>query len=272
MDTPDAGHMYERIAAALRDQITNGTLRPGDRLPTQQELVDTFGCSRQVVRFALDLLENEGLVDRIQGFGTTVRKYDPLVRRSALHYRDMPNAPFAEEALAAQRTPRYTHHTRLDRIGPDVASRLGLEVGTEVMRTDYVSYVDDQPAMLVTSYENLEYTRGTVIEKPEEGYLAGAGLVPRFTAIGRRPTKITERVRVRPPRPAEEEMLRIKPGVPVILISRTTQTRETILETADIIIASNLFELENSFVIEPLVSTLEQQHERPASQDGPLSV
>ena len=201
MDVPDAGHMYERIAAAIRDQITNGTLRPGGRLPTQQELVDSFGCSRQVVRFALDLLENEGLVDRIQGFGTVVRKYDPLVRRSALHYRDMPNTPFATEALAAQRTPRYTHDTRPTGSVPTSPAGLGLEVGTEVMRTEYISYVDDDPAMLVTSYENLEYTRGTVIERPEEGYLMGAGLVPRFTAIGRRPTKITERVRVRPPRP-----------------------------------------------------------------------
>jgi GntR family transcriptional regulator len=258
MDAHEPGHMYERIAAALRDQIVNGTLQPGDRLPTQQDLVDSFGCSRQVVRFALDLLENEGLVDRMQGFGTIVRKYDPLVRRSALHYRDAPNAPFAAEALAAQRTPRYTHETQLDRIGPDIASRLGLQAGAEVMRTEYVSYVDDYPAMLVTSYENLEYTRGTVIEKPEEGYLMGAGLVPRFTAIGRRPTKITERVRVRPPRPDEELKLKIKPGVPVILITRTTHAGDTILETADIIIASNLFELENEFVIKPLPSTSEQ--------------
>ncbi len=258
MEAPDSGHMYERIAATLRDQITNGTLQPGARLPTQQELVDAFGCSRQVVRFALDLLENEGLIDRMQGFGTVVRKYDPLVRRSALHYRDAPNAPFAQEALAVQRTPRYTHETRPDRAGPDIASRLGIAAGSEVMRTQYVSYVDEQPAMLVTSYENLEYTRGTVIEGPEEGYLAGAGLVPRFTAIGRRPTNITERVRVRPPQPAEEELLRIKPGVPVMLITRITRSGDTILETADIIIASNLFELENDFVIKPLPSTLER--------------
>ncbi len=252
MPPPDPGHMYERIAAAFRDQITSCTLRPGDRLPTQEELVAQFGCSRQVVRFALDLLENEGLVDRIQGFGTVVRKYDPLVRRSVLHYQDEPNTPFAKEALATQRVPRYSHHTRLDRAGPEIAARLGLDVGTEVMRTDYVSYVDDQPAMLVASYENLAFTRGTVIEKPEEGYLMGAGLVPRFTAIGRRPTKITERVRVRPARPAEQELLQSKPGVPVILITRLTHSGDSILETADIIIASNLFELENEFAIKPL--------------------
>lgn len=254
--TPD--HMYERIAAAIRDQIADGVLLPGDRLPTQHELADTYRCSRQVVRFALDVLENEGLIDRIQGFGTIVRRYDPLVRRSALHYRDVPNKPFAEEALAAHRTPRYTHHTRLDPADGDVAARLGLAPGTEVMRTDYVSYVDDQPAMLVTSYENLDHTRATIVEKPEEGHLAGAGLVPRFSAIGRRPTSITERLRVRPPRPAEEQLLQTKPGVPVILITRTTRCGETVLETADIIIASNLFELENEFVIAPVAVAAEK--------------
>lgn len=252
MDPPEPGHMYERIASAIRDQITSATLKPGDRLPSQHELSETYGCSRQVVRFALDLLENEGLVDRIQGFGTLVRKYDPLVRRSAAHYRSIPGAPFAEEALAAQRVPRYSHNTRPDRVGPEIAERLGIQIGSEVMRTDYVSFVDNHPAMIVTSYENLDFTRGTVIERPEEGHLMGAGLVPRFTAIGRRPTSITERLKVRPPRPSEADMLEIRPGVPVIIIVRTTRCDDVVLETADILIASNLFELENEFPIDPL--------------------
>lgn len=158
------GHLYERIAAALRDRIGQGSLRPGDRLPTQAELAESFDCSRAVVRLSLDLLETEGLIDRIQGGGAFVRRYQPLVRRSALHYQTIPGAPFAEEALAARRQPRYSHHTRPDRAGPDVASRLGIDVGGEVMRTDYVSFADDQPAMLVSSYEPLSVTRGETLE------------------------------------------------------------------------------------------------------------
>lgn len=252
MDKPDPGHMYERIASALRDQILSGSLGPGARLPGQMELSETYLCSRAAVRDALDMLENEGLIDRIQGFGARVRVYNPIVRRSALHYRSEPSAPFAEEAIAAQRVPRYKHNTRRDRIGPDVARRLGVEVGTEVQRTDYISLVDDHPAMVVTSYENLAHTRGTVIEDPENGPLLGAGLVPRFTAIGRRPTRIVELMEVRQPRPSEVDLLELPRGVAIIFITRTTFCGDLVLETADIIIASNLFKLENTFVIDPL--------------------
>lgn len=246
------GHLYERIADAMRDQISQGTLKPGDRLPTQSELAETYACSRMVVRLALDQLETEGLIDRIQGGGAFVRRYQPMVRRSALHYQTTAAAPFAEEAIAAQRTPRYSHNTRPDRAGPDIASRLGIPIGGEVMRTDYVSYADDQPAMLVSTYEPLSITRGTVIEKPEEGPLMGAGLVPRFTAIGKRPTRIVERVQLRPPRPFEIDALELKPGIAIGVIVRLSYCGEQPIETADIILAGNMYELEYTLTVEPL--------------------
>lgn len=252
MSEPDAGHLYERIAAALRDRIESGSLRPQDRLPTQAELSATYGASRNVVRLALDLLEAEGLIDRIQGGGAFVRRYQPLVRRSALHYKSDPGAPFAEEALAAERVPRYAHETRPDRAGPDIARRLGLPVGTEVMRTDYVSYTDDQPAMLVTSYEPLRITRGTIIERPEEGPLLGAGIVDRFTAIGRRPTAIVERLRARMPRPSEADKLELRPGTPVIAAVRTSYSEDVPIETAELLFAGNIFELEYALRVDSL--------------------
>lgn len=109
--------MYERIASALRDQIVARTMAPGERLPTQDALSETFGASRIVVRHALDILEGEGLIDRVQGGRATVRLHDPLVRRSALHYQSNPGAPFAEEALATERIPRYSYETSPDRAG-----------------------------------------------------------------------------------------------------------------------------------------------------------
>ena len=252
MENGTSEHMYERIATALRDQILARTMEPGGRLPTQSELADTFGASRIVVRQALDLLESEGLIDRMQGGRATVRLYDPLVRRSALHYRSNPGAPFAEEAMATERTPRYTHQTGPDRAGLETASRLKIALGAEVMKTVYLSFADDQPLMRVTSYEPLSLTRGTPIQRPEEGPTMGAGIIDRFTSVGLRPTSVVERLHSRMPRPSEVDDLELRPGTPVVVITRTCYAGELPVETADLLLAADQYKLEYALAVDPL--------------------
>lgn len=60
---------HEQIAADIRERVANGTLKPGDQLPTKQELADAWGCSVQPVTTAIIRLEMEGLVIRRQGVG-----------------------------------------------------------------------------------------------------------------------------------------------------------------------------------------------------------
>jgi len=244
--------MYERIASMLREQILSGELGWGERLPSQDVLSERFDVSRIVARRALDILEREGLIDRIQGGGAYVRRHQPLVRRSALHYKSSgPGAPFAEEALAADRIPQYSHDTATDTASPDVARRLRIGVGDAVMRTEYVSFANDDPVMLVMSFEPLAITGGTAIERPEEGPLMGTGVVERFTAIGQRPTAIMERLRSRMPRPSESERLNLGAGTPVMLIERITYSGDTPLETADLLLNSHIYELEYAISIDP---------------------
>lgn len=250
-DETEPEHMYERVAAVLRDKILTGELAPGGKLPTQAAIVEEFGVSRMVARQALDLLEGEGLIDRIQGGGVYVRRYQPLLRRSALHYKTDPGAPFAEEALATGRAPRYSHRTYPDRAGPEIAQRLKIKVGGEVMRTIYMSYADDQPLMMVDSSEPLAITRGTPIERPEEGPLMGAGIIDRFTSIGMRPTAIVERLRSRMPRPSEIDQLELRPGTPVTAIIRTSWCGDTPIETADLLLAADQYELEYALKVDP---------------------
>lgn len=63
-----------RIAEALTREITEGRLKPGDRLPTEQYLADNFGVSRNVVREAIAQLRSAGLVVSRQGLGSVVAK------------------------------------------------------------------------------------------------------------------------------------------------------------------------------------------------------
>lgn len=74
MPSDDAsGHLYERIAAWLRDQIRTGVLTPGERLPTRDDLAAKFATSETTVRHALSVLEAEGLITRGRGVAPAVQ-------------------------------------------------------------------------------------------------------------------------------------------------------------------------------------------------------
>jgi GntR family transcriptional repressor for pyruvate dehydrogenase complex len=55
---------YEQLAGLLRERITSGDLRVGDRLPSESALAAQAGVSRSTVREALRILEQGGLVER----------------------------------------------------------------------------------------------------------------------------------------------------------------------------------------------------------------
>ncbi len=120
------------------------------------------------------------------------------------------------------------------------------------MRTEYVSSASGEPMMTVTSYEPLDITRGTIVERPEEGSHMGAGLVERFSVIGLRPTAVVERLRCRMPRPSEAEALQLRPGTPVVLITRITYHGDRVLETADIMLNAHHYDIEYVTTVEPV--------------------
>lgn len=71
-DRPIRG--YRALAAELREQITSGVLRPGERVPSERDLMQMYGLGRDTVRDAIAALSQEGLVVVRHGFPTRVRK------------------------------------------------------------------------------------------------------------------------------------------------------------------------------------------------------
>ncbi len=61
-----------RVAALLSREIQEGEFHPGHRLPTEQQLADRFGVSRNVVREAVAQLRADGIVEARQGVGAFV--------------------------------------------------------------------------------------------------------------------------------------------------------------------------------------------------------
>ncbi len=64
--------LYEQMAQRIRDQIVQGQLTDGDKLPNERTLAEQFGVSRTVVREAIKTLKQEGLVAVRAGLGTFV--------------------------------------------------------------------------------------------------------------------------------------------------------------------------------------------------------
>lgn len=66
--------LYEEIVRQLTELINNGTLKPGDRLPTERALATQLNVSRTAIREALRALELMGFIESKVGEGTYVRE------------------------------------------------------------------------------------------------------------------------------------------------------------------------------------------------------
>jgi GntR family transcriptional regulator, arabinose operon transcriptional repressor len=69
--------LYGKIIAQLLDDLASGKLKAGERLPSEQELADTYGVSRITSKRALDLLAQADVIQRSRGRGNFVVKALP---------------------------------------------------------------------------------------------------------------------------------------------------------------------------------------------------
>jgi GntR family transcriptional regulator of arabinose operon len=72
MPEQNGGPKYVQIYTHLRQAITDKSYKQGDRLPSENELVDRFSASRPTIGRALAQLESEGFIERRAGSGTYV--------------------------------------------------------------------------------------------------------------------------------------------------------------------------------------------------------
>lgn len=103
----------QRVAERIRGAIRAGELRDGDRLPPERILIEQFGYSRAIVREALRMLEEEGLISLHAGRngGAVIRKpgterlvnaFDMLLRLQMTTQEDFYEARRLLEPLLVQ--------------------------------------------------------------------------------------------------------------------------------------------------------------------------
>ena len=89
LSSPPESNLTDRVAATLREQITQGGFSPGDVLPPETVIAGRLGISRTVLREAVSRLKADGLVSSKQGVGLVVLDNRPSsvlrLRAAAAH-------------------------------------------------------------------------------------------------------------------------------------------------------------------------------------------
>jgi GntR family transcriptional regulator len=138
--------LYKQIVHALRDQITAGVYSPGDKLPSEAELMETFGVSRITVRSALKELEEAGLLVRARGKGTFVSAGEKQL------YAADDQESFSRSCQLAGKTAS-TKVIELGYVYPTLrdAKFLGVDDQVAVLRSRRLRFVDGVPTLLETN-------------------------------------------------------------------------------------------------------------------------
>ena len=72
LDNAIATPLYKQLEKLILDKITNGTLTPGNKLPTENELSEQYHVSRVTVRKAFAALYSQGYLGKKSGKGTFI--------------------------------------------------------------------------------------------------------------------------------------------------------------------------------------------------------
>ena len=227
---------YQQVADSIRAQITDGTLNPGDRLPTEPELVEEYAVSRLTVRHALDVLQAEGLVEKFHGRGTCVRRppqraayvsacgeraQQPAAQNAEFETYVRPGSVLAEASLTAL--------MRVDR-------------GTELAEYLYFSRKNKRPYSLARIYVPTDLA--VLLDTPTARLPWGDEIPLGLGAAGVRLAHITERVTTRPPTQDEAEHLDLPPGATVLEIERTSlDDRDRVVEGARLVAPQDRIEV-----------------------------
>ncbi|MDT8915425.1 GntR family transcriptional regulator [Amycolatopsis sp. PS_44_ISF1] len=236
---------FRQVAADLRAKITAGHHAPGDRLPSERELVEVYHASRPTIRAAVEMLRTEGLVTAEHGRGVFVRA-TPSIRRLARsrlsrEARERNRGAFLADASAAGFTPSTSTEIRFEPAGPRVARHLAVEEGTEITVRDRVMRADGLAVQLAVSRLPRELTRGTAIEAADTG---PGGTYARLEERGHRLGSFAEHVGARMPAPDEASLLQLAEGVPVVTVTRVAYGADgTPLEVNEMVLAADRYEL-----------------------------
>jgi GntR family transcriptional regulator len=222
--------LRDQLADHIRQAIATGDLHPGERIPSEPDIAAAVDVDRSTVRFALQVLVNEGLLTRSQGKPTTVAPPAPVRHMSTDRYRieleelragrGQDSAAFVTDHGAdwADYTVDPLEYSEEAATETD-AAYLKLRVGTKIMRRRMVKRLKGQPMQIQRSAVPMKLAKGTVLADPKVQPYPGGTLAELFDA-GRIPDgstlHVSETAIGRLPNPTERRLLELTAPTPVV--------------------------------------------------------
>lgn len=234
-----------KIAADLRAAIHRGEYRPGHQLPSGTALMDRYKVARQTVQNAFDILHSEGLTIGRAGAGVFVRER-PSVRRLARNRlnraaRKAGRGAFMADAAVSGFTPTTVVTVRTEPADARTADALDLDEGTLVVVRDRVMSADGVPVQLAVSRFPAAIAAGTRLEQVDTGPSGAYGVLEE---IGHRLDHFVEYVATRVATVDEVELLRLRPGDPVLTVTRVAYgATGSPVEVNDMVLVGERYEL-----------------------------
>ncbi len=233
--TAQAKPRYQQLKEEIIDRISRGELRPCDRVPSENELVDTAGVSRMTANRVLRELNDEGYVERVAGVGTFVADF-----KAASHVLEVRN--IADEI--ARRGHRHSSDVlRLAAIRADaeVAAALGLRARERVFHVLIVHRQNDAPIQLEDRFVLASFAPDTL----DQNFRA---ITPSAYLSGISPLQEAEHtVRAAMPDESVRDSLRMGAREPCLLVIRRTFAHGRAVSFARLYHPGNRFELKGHY-------------------------
>jgi GntR family transcriptional regulator len=150
------GPLHFLIASYLKDRILSGRLEPGQKLPTEQEMMTQFGVSRITIRNAESHLFTQGLVVKRPAKGTFVAEKIPVnkqliytgnLSRIILDGRKYETLPLAIRRMKVAET----------RAPGDIRNFYGLKGDDDISRAQRVRHLEGIPICYIENFLRPEH-------------------------------------------------------------------------------------------------------------------
>lgn len=222
VDAPAFSPLYRQIAGLITRSLQAGEWKPGEAIPSEQDLALRYKVSQGTVRKAIDDLAASHLLVRRQGKGTFVATH----AEERTQFRFLRLTPDGDEASPAggEREPlaRRFLDCRRQRAPTEVARALGLRDGEAALQLRRLLYFRGRPVVLddiwlpAALFKGLTSQRLSAYQGP---------MYALFEAeFGVRMIRAEEQIRAVAADPATAALLEVAPGAALLSVLRVSYT------------------------------------------------